>query len=107
MNQRTQHKMRFALPLLPQMLPRGHLPTIVNSVKSWSGRRDSNPRPRPWQGRTVPYRALTNHHERTEETPNFIDFPGFFHHLSYQVIKSFTGTFVFPQGLKRVPPARN
>src|ERR1700733_12594459 len=31
----------------------------------------SNPRPRPWQGRTVPYRALTNHHERTEETPQF------------------------------------
>src|ERR1700685_3627306 len=24
---------------------------MVKSVKSWSGRRDSNPRPRPWQGR--------------------------------------------------------
>jgi hypothetical protein len=23
---------------------------MVKSVKSWSGRRDSNPRPRPWQG---------------------------------------------------------
>src|ERR1039457_1354298 len=90
--------------LLPQMLPRAHLPTMVRSVKSWSGRRDSNPRPRPWQGRTVPYGTLTNHHERTGETPYFIDFSGFFHHLSSQVITGLTGAFVFPQGLKRVPP---
>src|SRR6202166_926566 len=27
---------------------------MVKSVKSWSGRRDSNPRPRPWQGRALP-----------------------------------------------------
>jgi hypothetical protein len=40
----------FALTLLPQMLPLGHFPTVVKSAKSWSGRRDSNPRPRPWQG---------------------------------------------------------
>src|SRR5258708_34832283 len=44
----------FALTLLPQMLPLGHFPTVVKSAKSWSGRRDSNPRPRPWQGRALP-----------------------------------------------------
>ena len=46
--------MTFALTLLPQRLPLGHSPTVVKSAKSWSGRRDSNPRPRPWQGRALP-----------------------------------------------------
>src|SRR3954452_10898770 len=55
-------------------------------VKVCSGRRGSNPRPRPWQGRTVPYRALTNHHERTEERPIFIELTSFFRHVSSQVI---------------------
>jgi hypothetical protein len=26
----------------------------VNADRNWSGRRDSNPRPRPWQGRALP-----------------------------------------------------
>src|SRR5450432_2426340 len=41
------HQKAFVMwALLPQTLPRVHLPTVVRSIKSWSGRRDSNPRPR-------------------------------------------------------------
>src|ERR1700741_1290743 len=32
------------------MRPKG----LVRRAKSWSGKRDSNPRLRPWQGRTLP-----------------------------------------------------
>src|ERR1035437_1470446 len=55
--------------LLPQMLPRAHLPTVVRSVKSWSGRRDSNPRHRAWQGCAPSFRfsvAASNHRTETE-----------------------------------------
>ena len=30
------------------------LPLGYAAVEKWSGRRDSNPRPRPWQGRILP-----------------------------------------------------
>ena len=29
------------------------------SLKKWSERRDSNPRPRPWQGRALPTELLS------------------------------------------------
>src|SRR5262245_63252597 len=32
-------------------MPRKQIPDLL---KNWSGRRDSNPRPRPWQGRALP-----------------------------------------------------
>src|SRR5271156_4331517 len=35
--------------------PKGPLPSLsVPGKRSWSGRRGSNPRPRPWQGRALP-----------------------------------------------------
>jgi hypothetical protein len=33
---------------------RGRLVVWFAKLKFWSGRRDSNPRPRPWQGRALP-----------------------------------------------------
>src|SRR5687767_12738355 len=39
----------------PSVLRRDQLsPTLKNLSESWSGKRDSNPRLRPWQGRTLP-----------------------------------------------------
>src|SRR5262249_16685874 len=37
--------------------------TSIFQEKVWSGRRDSNPRPRPWQGRALPlsYTRVFNH----------------------------------------------
>ena len=31
-----------------------HFSEIISRRENWSGRRDSNPRPRPWQGRALP-----------------------------------------------------
>src|SRR6266446_1039565 len=43
---RRQASQRYLVGAIAFMLP-----TVVKSTKSWSGRRGSNPRPRPWQGR--------------------------------------------------------
>ena len=32
--------------------------TIQSSIKKWSGRRDSDPRPPPWQGDALPTELL-------------------------------------------------
>ena len=32
----------------------GALPLSYTRIKKWSGRRDSNPRPSPWQGDALP-----------------------------------------------------
>src|SRR5215475_3154404 len=49
--------------VLPPLLPREDIsepgfrrakPSYSNDEEIWSGRRGSNPRPRPWQGRALP-----------------------------------------------------
>src|ERR1700758_3455750 len=36
----------------------GWVPVRFTTLEGWSGRRDSNPRHRPWQGRTLPAELL-------------------------------------------------
>ena len=40
-------------------------------VKSWSGQRDSNPRPSPWQGDALPAEPCPHISSRLEATPRF------------------------------------
>ena len=40
-------------------------------VKSWSGQRDSNPRPSPWQGDALPAEPCPHIGSRLEATPRF------------------------------------
>ena len=48
----------FLLCKLKKRAP--HPGTRVNSAKNKSARRDSNPRPRPWQGRAPPTEPLAH-----------------------------------------------
>ena len=43
-------------PLKVARLP---IPPPGHEVKTWSDRRDSDPRPRPWQGRALPTELLS------------------------------------------------
>ena len=48
----------FADLCLTTWLPRHDFQPSLGPTVSWSGRRDSNPRHRPWQGRTLPTELL-------------------------------------------------
>src|SRR5712691_11751671 len=70
----------FADPRLTTWLRRHEIPRGAPAVpgrpepaprdESWSGKRDSNPRPRPWQGRALPlsYSRLTVNEHRDSNT---------------------------------------
>ena len=54
------------LAVLPRCYPRSRRfnQTAANPLNTWSGRRDSNPRPQPWQGCALPLsyaRIFTEH----------------------------------------------
>ncbi len=52
-NRHDRNGHRILSPACLPVPPPGH-----RHCKNWSGRRDSNPRPRPWQGRALPTELL-------------------------------------------------
>src|SRR5438552_15146578 len=52
-------------------------PGICHERKIWSGRRGSNPRPRPWQGRALPlsYTRIRDGGERAPSTADLCQMP--------------------------------
>ena len=63
---RTEHDAKRALPAKKNREPAGS-----RLVKSWSGQRDSNPRPSPWQGDALPAEPCPHIGSRLEATPRF------------------------------------
>lgn len=62
---RTEHDAKRALPA------KNREPAGSRFVKSWSGQRDSNPRPSPWQGDALPAEPCPHISSRLEATPRF------------------------------------
>jgi hypothetical protein len=63
MRNAAEDQLRFAFDCFPSFragggeaedAPEGRFRLVDLFDKNWSGRRDSNPRPRPWQGRALP-----------------------------------------------------
>ena len=59
-NRHGHYSHRILSPACLPVSPPGHRLNIKFCKKRWSERRDSNPRPRPWQGRALPAELLSH-----------------------------------------------